>query len=77
MKPVKREELLDALRKLESKLEQAVRRILIVEDDERQRESIQRLLEAPGVELTAVGSAAATLQQLRTATFDCVVMDSA
>ncbi len=75
IKPVKREELVSALRKLEAKLDQAVRRILIVEDDDRQRESIQRLLEAPGVELTAVASAAETLQKLGATTFDCVVMD--
>ncbi|HEY2380756.1 MAG TPA: response regulator [Terriglobia bacterium] len=75
IKPVKREELISALRKLESKLDQTVRRILIVEDDDRQRESIQRLLESPGVQLTAVASAAETLEQLRAATFDCVVMD--
>jgi CheY-like chemotaxis protein len=66
---------MSALRNLEMKLDQAVRRILIVENDDRQRESIQRLLEGPGVELTAVASAAETLEQLQTVAFDCVVMD--
>ena len=44
LKPVKREELLAALAKLETKLAQRVRRLLIVEDDARLRESIIALL---------------------------------
>jgi CheY-like chemotaxis protein/signal transduction histidine kinase len=75
VKPVKREELVSAVRKLEEKLDQPVRRILVIEDDDRQRESIERLLEGPDVELTAVASAAETLEKLRETTFDCVVMD--
>ena len=44
IKPVQREELVEAFQKLEAKLTQGVRRVLVVEDDERQRESIAQLL---------------------------------
>ncbi len=75
LKPVKRDELIQALRLLEGKLAQVVRRVLIVEDDPRQRESIEHLLANGDVQITAVENAGEALRQLKTTTFDCVVMD--
>ena len=75
MKPVKREELAEALQRLEAKFSQGVGNVLVVEDDERQRESIRQLLENEDVHITAVRNAAEALEQLRTMTFDCMVMD--
>ncbi|MBS0419340.1 MAG: response regulator [Proteobacteria bacterium] len=75
MKPVKREQLAEALQKLEAKFSQGVRKVLVVEDDERQRESIRHLLQNDEVEITAVRAAADALSRLRTTTFDCMVMD--
>jgi CheY-like chemotaxis protein/CHASE3 domain sensor protein len=75
MKPVKREELAEALQRLEAKFSQGVRNVLVVEDDERQRESIRQLLENEDVHITAVSSAADALEQLCNMTFDCMVMD--
>jgi CheY-like chemotaxis protein len=75
MKPVNREQLAEALQRLEAKFSQSVSNVLVVEDDERQRESIRHLLENEDVHITAVRSAADALEQLRDMTFDCVVMD--
>jgi CheY-like chemotaxis protein len=75
IKPVSREELIEALRRLETKLSQDVRRMLVVEDDERQRESIRELLAMADLQITAVGSAGQALEALRSVTFDCMVMD--
>ena len=75
LKPAKREELIDALRLLEAKLSQGLRRVLIVEDDARQRESIRQLLANGDVQITDVASAGDALVQLRSTTFDCMVMD--
>jgi CheY-like chemotaxis protein len=75
LKPVKREQITDAIAKLETKLAQEVRRVLVVEDDERQRESIHQLLGSEGVEITSVATASAALEQLAHTTFDCMVMD--
>jgi len=75
MKPVQREQLVEAFRKLEARLTPGMRRVLVVEDDERQRESIQQLLGADNVQITGVGTAADALAQLKSTTFDCVVMD--
>jgi CheY-like chemotaxis protein/signal transduction histidine kinase/CHASE3 domain sensor protein len=75
LKPVSREQIVDALRRLETKFSQRVHRVLIVEDDERQRESIRELLAMSDLELTAVESGGEALDALRTTTFDCMVMD--
>jgi CheY-like chemotaxis protein/signal transduction histidine kinase len=75
LKPAKREELVEALQRLETKLAQGVRRVLIVEDDLRQRESLGQLLATGGVEITAVETAAEALRELSSTTFDCVVLD--
>ncbi|HTA66188.1 MAG TPA: response regulator [Xanthomonadaceae bacterium] len=75
LKPVKREQIVDALERLEQTFSQQVRRLLVIEDDARQRESLGRLLGNPDVSITAVRTGGQALQQLATTTFDCVVMD--
>jgi len=75
LKPVAREQLVDAIRRLETKISQGVRRVLVVEDDERQRESIQQLLGTGEVEIVGVETAGDALAQLQATTFDCMVMD--
>ena len=75
LKPVRRDELVDALQRLEAKFSQSRRHILIVEDDERQRSSIMQLLGNGDVQISAVKSATEALDQLRATTFDCMVMD--
>ena len=75
LKPAKREELIEALKLLEVKSSQGLRRVLIVEDDPRQRESIRHLLSNGDVQITAVENAGDALSQLKTTTFDCMVMD--
>jgi CheY-like chemotaxis protein/signal transduction histidine kinase/CHASE3 domain sensor protein len=75
LKPAKREELVEALRRMEAKFSQSVRHVLIVEDDPRQRESIRHLLSNGDVHTTAVASAGEALTQLKSTTFDCMVVD--
>jgi len=75
LKPVKREQLVDALKLLEAKFSQGLRRLLIVEDDDVQRDSMRALLGAAGVEITLAGTAAEALARLKETTFDCMVMD--
>jgi CheY-like chemotaxis protein len=72
---VKREQLEATLRSLEERISKSLRRVLVVEDDTRQRDAIIRLLAASGVEITGVDSAAGALAHLQTTTYDCMVMD--
>jgi signal transduction histidine kinase/CheY-like chemotaxis protein/CHASE3 domain sensor protein len=75
LKPVKREQLVEVFERLEARLTQGARRLLIVEDDRRQRESIEHLLRSDGVQITGVETAAEALAALKATTFDCMVMD--
>jgi CheY-like chemotaxis protein len=75
LKPVEREELVNAFRRLEAKFMQKLSRVLVVEDDAVHRESTCRLLAGDEVETVAVGTAAAALEQLAGGSFDCVVLD--
>jgi CheY-like chemotaxis protein/CHASE3 domain sensor protein len=75
LKPVKREELQEALRRIEAKFSQGMRHVLVVEDNERQRESIRLLLASENVQITIAVNARDALAALQTKTFDCMVMD--
>jgi CheY-like chemotaxis protein/signal transduction histidine kinase len=75
LKPVKREELADVLKKLEAKLSQRMHRVLIVEDDAVQRAAVGKLLTSHDVETVAAGTAAECLELLKQQTFDCMVLD--
>jgi len=74
-KPADREDLIKAIRNLEQRLAQRVRRILVVEDDARLRASMRELLQLEGVTLHDVGTAKEALAQLASESFDCVVLD--
>jgi CheY-like chemotaxis protein/signal transduction histidine kinase len=75
MKPASRGELEQVFRKLEEKFTQKIKRILLVEDDVRQRDSVVRLIADSDVEIAAVGSGEEALALLRTKVFDCMIID--
>ncbi len=75
IKPVQREQLVKTLQRLEAKLEQQVRRVLVVEDDATLRDSTCRLIAGNDVECVPVGTAADALAQLASTTFDAMVLD--
>jgi CheY-like chemotaxis protein/CHASE3 domain sensor protein len=75
VKPTTREQLKEVFGRLEAKLTQKVKRILLVEDDALQRDSIARLIGDDDVEITAVEFGHQALELLRTTIFDCMVID--
>ncbi|MGF6553856.1 CheY-like chemotaxis protein/signal transduction histidine kinase [Pseudomonas sp. S30_BP2TU TE3576] len=75
VKPTTREELKDVFGRLEAKLTQKVKRVLLVEDDDLQRDSIARLIGDDDIEITAVGLAQEALDLLRACVFDCMIID--
>ena len=75
VKPTTREELKDVFARLEAKLTQKVKRVLLVEDDDVQRDSIARLIGDDDIEITAVGLAQEALDLLRSSVFDCMIID--
>ena len=75
IKPVKREDLQETFQQLETHLASRMRRVLIVEDDDTQREAVSKLLSSHEVETVGVGTAAECLELLKGSTFDCMVLD--
>ena len=75
IKPVDREELATAIRRLEARLDERVRRILVVEDDPQLRSGLLDLLKLEGVVLDGVGTGREALERLSSQSYDCVVLD--
>ncbi|WP_322045302.1 response regulator [Paraburkholderia sp. J67] len=75
LKPTARSTLEAAIRRLESRLEQRVKRVLVIEDDYAMRESIRALLVGDGVQIVAVGTLADAHAQIAQGAFDCIVTD--
>jgi CheY-like chemotaxis protein len=75
LKPTTREQLEEVFRKLQEKSSQQIKHVLLVEDDERQRDSVVQLIADADVKITAVGSGEEALALLRGEIFDCMIID--
>ncbi|WP_218508392.1 response regulator [Variovorax sp. dw_308] len=75
LKPTTREQLKAVFRKLEEKLAQKVKQVLVVEDDDLQRDSVIRLISDEDVAITAVATGEEALALLRQRVFDCMITD--
>ena len=75
LKPTTREQLVEVFRRIETKLTQKIKRVLLVEDDERQRDSVVQLISDDDVDIVDVGSGEEALALLRTTVFDCMIID--
>ncbi len=75
VKPITREKLLEAFQDLEDHLTHRLRRVLVVEDDAVQLKSLCDLLSSREVEAVGAVNATSCLEKLRSATFDCMVLD--
>src|ERR671939_1749997 len=74
-KPVDKEALDQAFARLEAFMDTKERRLLVVEDDEAQRRSIEELIAHDDVRITAVASAEEALRELHAQHYDCMVLD--
>jgi CheY-like chemotaxis protein len=74
-KPVSKEALDEAFGRISQFIDERVRHLLVVEDDEVQRNAIVELVGDDDIEITAVGSAAEAMETLRTRRVDCMVLD--
>jgi CheY-like chemotaxis protein len=74
-KPVSKEALEDSFNKISTFIDERVKRLLVVEDDESQRNSMVELIADEDVEITAVSSADEALDKLKAMRFDCMVLD--
>ncbi len=75
LKPIKRDEIKEAFKKLEVKFSKKINRVLVVEDDAAKRKSICHLLTDDGINISQVASAKDALNELKNNVFDCMIMD--
>ena len=75
IKPTTREDLVAIFQKLERHGTDQIRRLLLVEDDQRQRESIAHLIGDDDIEVVAVERGEEALRLLDEQTFDCMIID--
>jgi hypothetical protein len=74
-KPVTKEAINEAMNAIKQFIERPAKNLLIVEDDEVQRNSIIELIGNGDVESTAVASGAEAIELLKERHFDCMVID--
>ena len=74
-KPATRESLVEVFSRLEARLTQKVKRVLVVEGDAQQRDSITQLVDDEDIEVTAVSHGEQALELLRQTSFDCMITD--
>jgi CheY-like chemotaxis protein len=74
-KPVTKESLDEAFSKIRGFVERANKSLLVVEDNEQQRQAIVELIGEGDVEITAVGTGEEALELLKERRFDCMVLD--
>jgi HAMP domain-containing protein/signal transduction histidine kinase/DNA-binding response OmpR family regulator len=75
LKPVDREALVRCFSDIHSFVERRMKNLLVVEDDEIQRNSILEVIGNGDVQAAAVGSAGEALEALKQQHFDCMVLD--
>ena len=74
-KPVTKESLEAAFTNIKGFVERKEKRLLVVEDDESQRNAITELVGGEGVEVRSVSSGAEALKLMKEEAFDCLVLD--
>ncbi len=74
-KPVSKERLDETFAQIERFLQRKASKLLVIEDDERERNVIVDLIGSEGVETSAVGTIEAAMSKLEEERFDCIVLD--
>lgn len=75
MKPAQKQEILDVIKKLEQKFTQSIHKVLIVEDNNVQRESMKKLIGDTSVEVMGVQTGMEAIDLLQSHSFDCLILD--
>lgn len=75
IKPTTRDHLKEVFDKLEDKLTRKVKRVLLVEDDALQRQSVVKLIGDEDIEITAVERGEEAIELLQNTIFDCMIID--
>jgi signal transduction histidine kinase/CheY-like chemotaxis protein len=74
-KPVNREKLVEGVAGLKNFISRKVKKLLLIEDDEVLRRSINELIGGDDIEITPVGTGEDALNTLQSEKFDCAIVD--
>ncbi len=75
VKPVEKDQILDAFSKLDHFAGQHVRTLLLVEDNPQSKDTTSSLLAGKDIDITTVASGAETMEILKKIDFDCMILD--
>jgi CheY-like chemotaxis protein len=75
VKPATMEALKHAFERIKTYVAPHRKRLLVIEDNDIERQSIVELLRAEDIEVESVGTGQRALERLRSTTFDCCVVD--
>ena len=74
-KPAEREEIEEALTRLEDFSTDKIKDLLIIEDDKNLRMSISKLIDGPDVKIKTVATGGEALIAVKETSFDCIILD--
>ncbi|RYZ66743.1 MAG: response regulator, partial [Proteobacteria bacterium] len=74
-KPVTIDKVRSALGRIENLLSEKVRRVLLIEDDERQNLAVSELVAGDDVKVSSVRTGAKAIEVLQKEPFDCIILD--
>lgn len=74
-KPVTIDKVRSALGRIEKLISNKVRRVLLIEDDERQSMAVSELISGSDIEVVPAPTGAVAVQKLKSDGFDCVILD--
>lgn len=74
-KPVTIEKVRSALSRIENMISKKVRRVLLIEDDERQNEAIANLIGGADIEVISAKTGKSAVEKLKANGFDCIILD--
>jgi CheY-like chemotaxis protein len=74
-KPAEKEDIVRGLAEIQAFVERRIRRLMLVEDDDTQREAMCDLIGNGDIVVEAVATAEAALERLHAERFDCMVTD--
>lgn len=74
-KPVTMEKVKSALGRIENLLSKKLRRVLLIEDDERQNDAISHLIAGADIEVVSAKTGKAAVIEIKKEGFDCIILD--
>ncbi|MEZ0393394.1 MAG: response regulator [Pseudobdellovibrionaceae bacterium] len=74
-KPVTLDKVRSALTRIEAMIEKRVKNLLIIEDDERQREAVAQLVAGQDTEILLAGTGQDALSKVESQSVDCIILD--